>query len=87
MVKFYYDNKKCELLYDQAEYRPTKCLKCLDICPYSLLMFVPMKEMRKDGAPSKFKIHLTFRSYADKFCPECLKCVEECPSNAIKIKI
>ncbi len=85
MVKFKYNHKKCDLPYDPAELRPTKCLKCLDICPKSLLMFIPFKKKDKDGAPVRFEIHMIFKSFADKFCPDCMKCVEICPSQAIKI--
>ncbi|MEX2705476.1 MAG: 4Fe-4S binding protein [Candidatus Freyrarchaeum guaymaensis] len=28
---------------------------------------------------------MTFKSYADKYCPDCLKCVENCPTQAIRI--
>ena len=87
MVKFYYDPKKCELPYDPSERRPTHGQGCLDVCHKSLLIFKQMKMKREDGAPSRFEIHMTFKSYAKKFCPDCLKCVEVCPSQAIKIKI
>jgi ferredoxin len=48
-------------------------------------MFNPMKEKDKDGAPIKYEIYLTFKSYANKYCPDCLRCVENCPTQAIKI--
>ena len=86
MVKFKYDPQKCDLPYDPEELRPTKCLKCLQVCPYNLLMFVPLKEKDIDGAPKKFKIHMVFKSLSDKYCRDCLKCVEICPVQAIKIK-
>jgi len=85
MVKFKFNPEKCELPHDSNENRPTKCLKCLEICPHSLLLFRPMKKKGKDGAPLMHEIHMTFKAYAAKFCPDCLKCVEECPSQAIKI--
>lgn len=87
MVRFKFDSKKCDLPYDPNELRPTKCLKCLEVCPHSLLMFKPLKEKDDDGAPVKFEIHMVFKSYANTFCPDCLKCVEICPFQAIKIKI
>ncbi len=86
MVKFKYNSKKCDLPYEPEELRPTKCLKCLEVCPHNLLMFVPLKEKDRDGAPKKFKIHMIFKSFAKKFCPGCLKCVEICPTQAIRIK-
>ena len=87
MVKFRFDPTKCILPYDPNEYRPTKCLKCLDVCPGSLLMFRPLKEKNEDGAPKTFEIHMIFKAYADKFCSDCLKCVNICPEQAIEIKI
>ena len=85
MVKFHYDPERCDLPYDPREYRPTKCLVCLDVCPHSLLMFRPTEEKSEDGAPKRYEIHMTFKSYADKYCPDCLKCVENCPTQAIRI--
>ena len=85
MVKFYFDLEKCDLPYDPNENRPTTCLKCLEVCPYALLMFRTMKEKGENGIPLRYDIHMTFKSYANKYCPDCLKCVEVCPSQAIKI--
>ncbi|MBD3255077.1 MAG: 4Fe-4S dicluster domain-containing protein [Candidatus Lokiarchaeota archaeon] len=65
--------------------RPTNCLKCLDVCPKSLLMFRPMEEMDETGAPIRYEIHMVFKAFAKKFCPDCLKCVDICPSNAIEL--
>ncbi len=87
MVKFQFDPSKCILPYDANELRPTKCLKCLDVCPASLLMFRPLKEKDEFGAPKFFEIHMIFKAYSKKFCPDCLKCVDICPEQAIKIKI
>ncbi|MHA1579920.1 MAG: 4Fe-4S binding protein [Candidatus Freyarchaeota archaeon] len=28
---------------------------------------------------------MTFKAYADKHCPHCLKCVENCPTQAIRV--
>jgi len=86
MVKFQFDQTKCILPYDPEELRPTKCLKCLDVCPNSLLIFRPLKEKDKEGNPVKFEIYMTFRTYGKKFCPDCLKCVNICPEKALKIK-
>lgn len=86
MFKFKYDPEKCDLPFDPNENRPTNCLKCLEVCPNSLLMFIPMKEKRDDGAPKRYKITMIFKAYGKKFCPDCLKCVEICPSQAITIK-
>jgi len=55
MVKFHYDPDRCDLPYDPREYRPTKCLVCLDVCPHSLLMFRPMEEKGEDGGPQKVR--------------------------------
>jgi len=85
MVKFKYNPKKCDLPYDPAELRPTKCLKCLEVCPKSLLMFRPLKMKDNNGTPVRFEIHMLFKSYADIFCPDCMKCVDICPSQAIEI--
>lgn len=85
MVKFIFNSKKCVLPYNPEENRPTKCLKCLEACPNSLLMFRPLKDKDKNGAPINYEIYLEFKSYADKFCPECLKCVNVCPENALTI--
>jgi ferredoxin len=87
MVKFLYDPEKCELPYDDNLKRPSKCLKCLEICPYSLIMFRPMKEVAKDGSPLRYEIYMTFKSKGDNYCPDCQKCVEICPNKAIEIKI
>ncbi len=86
MVKFIYDAEKCLLPYDPERLRPTVCLKCLEVCPKSLLMFRPVREKRPDGAPARYEIYMTFKSQADNYCPSCLKCVEVCPKKAIKIK-
>lgn len=86
-VKFEFNPKKCDLPYDPEELRPTKCLKCLEACPHNLLMFRPLKAKDEDGAPIKFEIHMVFKSFANKHCPDCLKCAEICPSQAIKIKV
>lgn len=86
MVKFKFDQTKCILPYDPEELRPTKCLKCLDVCPNSLLIFRPLKEKSEDGAPVKFEIYMTFRSYGNKFCPDCLRCVNICPEKALELK-
>jgi len=86
-VKFIYDGKKCFLPYDPEQRRPTRCLKCIEACPKSLLMFRPTKEKGPDGSPVKYEIYMTFRSQADKYCPSCLKCVEVCPEGAIQVKI
>jgi len=87
MVKFYYDPEKCDLPLDIKENRPIKCLKCLDACPYSLIMFRPMKKMSEDGAPLRYEIYMTFKAYSKELCPNCLKCVKICPSQAINIVI
>ncbi|MEM3563584.1 MAG: 4Fe-4S dicluster domain-containing protein [Candidatus Jordarchaeaceae archaeon] len=87
MVKFQYNPQKCYLPHAPSENRPTKCLKCLDLCPHSLLMFKPTKEKSGDGAPIRYEIYLTFKAYANKYCPQCLKCAENCPNQAIKISI
>ena len=87
MVKFEYDLEKCDLPFDPEQNSPAKCLKCLEVCPGSLLMFVPMKAKRKEFFPERYKISMIFKAYAAKFCPDCLKCVEECPSQAIKITL
>jgi ferredoxin len=53
-------------------------------------MFRPIedKERREQGkAPEFFEIYMVFKAYGDKFCPDCLKCVEVCPKQAIEIKI
>jgi len=86
MVEFQFDKAKCILPYNKKYKRPIKCLKCLEICPKSLLMFRPFEEREKNGAPIQYEIHMSFKSYGDKFCPECMKCVNICPSNALKIR-
>jgi len=85
MVKFRYFPEKCELPLDIEENRPTTCLKCLDACPNSLLMFKPMKDKDENGAPLRYEIYMTFKAYGNKYCADCMKCVEICPSQAIKI--
>ncbi|MBS7247984.1 MAG: 4Fe-4S dicluster domain-containing protein [Candidatus Jordarchaeales archaeon] len=86
MVKFTYDPEKCVLPHDPDHLRPTVCLKCLDACPRSLIMFRPLREKGPNGAPVRYEIHMAFKSQADKYCPGCLKCVEVCPEKAIQIK-
>ncbi len=86
MVKFYYDPEKCELLHEPSEKRPIRCLKCLEVCPYSLLMFRPMNDIGEVEIPLRYEIYMTFKSIASKYCPDCLKCIDECPSQAIKIE-
>ena len=78
---------KCDLPNDPNENRPTQCMKCLDICPHSLLLFRPVGLKLKKGGPppERYKIKMTLKEYAKKFCPDCLKCVEICPSEAINI--
>jgi len=89
IVKFQFDPNRCVLPYDPSELRPTKCLKCLDVCPNSLIMFRPLveKDEREKGEdPKFFEIYMVFKAYGAKYCPECLKCVEICPEQAITIK-
>ena len=89
IVKFHFDSTKCILPYDPDELRPIKCLKCLYVCPHSLIMFRPFKnkkEREKGEAPKFFEIYMVFKAYGNKFCPDCLKCVEVCPEQAITIK-
>lgn len=86
IVKFLFDSNKCILPYDPSELRPTKCLRCLEVCPNSLIMFRPLKEKDKNGAPKFFEIYMPFKSYGKKYCPNCLKCVDICPEQAIEIK-
>ncbi len=85
MVHFRFDDKKCILPLDVEENRPTKCLKCLDVCPAALLMFVPMGKKHNNKPPEQFKIHMVFNALSGNYCPQCLKCVEICPAQAIKI--
>jgi ferredoxin len=52
-------------------------------------MFRPIenKDERERGeAPKFFEIYMVFKAYGNKFCPDCLKCVEICPEQAINIK-
>ncbi|MBS7288431.1 MAG: 4Fe-4S dicluster domain-containing protein [Candidatus Freyarchaeota archaeon] len=86
MVKFIYDAEKCVLPHDPEQLRPTVCLKCIEACPKSLLMFRPVREKDLSGAPVRYEIHMAFKSQADKYCPSCLRCVEVCPKKAIRIK-
>lgn len=89
IVKFQYDSNKCILPYDPSELRPTICLKCLEVCPNSLLMFRPLEEKderEKGEDPKFFEIYMVFKAYGNKFCPDCLKCVDICPEQAINIK-
>jgi ferredoxin len=46
-----------------------------------------MKEIAKDGAPVRYEIYMTFKSYGNKYCPDCQKCVDICPEKAIMINI
>ena len=87
MVKLHFDMNKCYLPNDPDLDRPSQCMICLDSCPHSLILFRPLGMRRKkDGPPpERYKIHLTMKEYAKKFCPECLKCVEVCPSDALRI--
>ncbi len=87
MVRFVYNAERCTLPYDPEQRRPTTCLKCIEACPKSLLMFRPLKKKSPDGAPGRYEIYMAFRSRADKYCPSCLKCVEVCPNGAIRIKV
>lgn len=90
MVKFLFDSNKCTLPYDHEVGSASGCLKCLEACPYGLLLLKPVgkpKNKPPKEPPEKYCIALTasYNFMADKVCKSCMKCQKVCPSDAIKI--
>jgi NAD-dependent dihydropyrimidine dehydrogenase PreA subunit len=62
--------------------KPQKCGKCLEVCPHAVfVMFAVDREMGKIS--EKYEIVPSY----DSFCTLCNLCVENCPKDALEIKI
>ena len=71
------------LLDDDKCRDPLSCRRCLLVCPTSVL------GLGTSVGPEKYKEidprHFIVRGVRDQFCTGCLKCVEVCPTDAIRI--
>ena len=62
--------------------KPQACGKCLEVCPHVVfVMFAVDREPRKIS--EKYEVVPSF----DNFCTLCNLCVENCPNDALVIKI
>ena len=71
------DDTKCTTPFD--------CKKCLQVCPQGVFWVLPAKvvKFRETDAkePGAWKLTVQYRA----MCPNCGKCVEVCPVDAITI--
>ncbi|MFX0133693.1 MAG: 4Fe-4S dicluster domain-containing protein [Candidatus Hodarchaeota archaeon] len=81
-VKIKVSEKKCPT--------PFMCQKCLNICPTGVFMVIanPMKTTTKYVPIDEKEIgsYMLMAPMASK-CIGCMKCVDICPNQAIKLKI
>jgi len=62
--------------------KPQKCGKCLEVCPHAVfVMFAVDRELGKIS--EEYEIVPSY----DSFCTLCNLCVENCPKDALVIKI
>jgi len=62
--------------------KPQECGKCLEVCPHAVFVMIAVN--RQLGKISeKYEIVPSF----DSFCTLCNLCVENCPNDALVIKI
>ncbi|MBR9705530.1 hypothetical protein GOV14_00695 [Candidatus Pacearchaeota archaeon] len=62
---------------------PKKCVKCVQICPGKILVLAPKIVINKNKQKTKWKIKALFTD----LCDGCMKCVNVCYENRIKIEL
>ncbi len=62
---------------------PKKCSKCVKSCPAKVLVLKPTGTKKLSDYVKKWYIRPLYKNY----CNGCMRCVELCPENCIKIEL
>lgn len=75
-----------EITYDKEKCGdPTVCLKCIRVCPYSVLAYRPQELPEPPNPPEEWVVVSTCRVMCPY--PSCKMCIEACPNDALNISI
>lgn len=61
---------------------PESCLKCIQACPAYILVLKPIGTKKMSEYVKKWEIRAIFKDR----CNGCMKCVEICPEQCIRIE-
>lgn len=62
---------------------PKSCIKCVQACPAKIFILKPIGTKKLSDHVEKWRITTIFKD----LCNGCMKCIEVCPENCIKIEV
>ncbi len=61
---------------------PKSCIKCVQECPVKIFVLKPIGTKNMSCYVKEWRIKAIFKD----MCNGCMKCVEACPENCIKVE-